>query len=72
VPNMSPQTWLMVAGGLTWLAGELWGVKSRRAMDTTSEWVWWLEAKWWPARLLVAVFVVSLFGHFLWKGALLP
>ena len=63
----------MIAGIVLWLIGELIGVANKKAnMDTTSEWVWWVELHWPIARLLVAGFFVSLVGHFLWKTDLLP
>lgn len=64
---------LMLVGGLGWLAGELYGVfRKGKGRDTTSEWVWWLEAKLPIARVLVGVFVISLFGHFEFGTTLLP
>jgi hypothetical protein len=63
-------TVLMIVGGLLWLAGELYGVYHRS--QTTSGFVWSVEARWPLVRVLVGVFVASLFGHFLWHGALLP
>jgi hypothetical protein len=68
---------LMLLGGVGWLIGELWGVyrnstKAKVGKDTTSQWVWWLEARVPLVRVLVGMFVLSLFGHFLWRGMLLP
>jgi hypothetical protein len=63
---------LMIVGGTLWLAGELWGVFSKRSMDTTSEWVWWAEARMPILRVVVGVFVLSLFAHFMWGTTLLP
>lgn len=67
--NISPN-WLMLAGGLVWLLGELWGVKKDSAAgsgkNTTSEWVWWLEDRPYigiPIRILAAVFLTSLVAH---------
>jgi len=76
--NISPN-WLMLCGGVVWLVGELWGVHRNSGphgnMDTTSEWVWWLEDHKWigmPIRILCGIFVVSLFGHFWAHTPLLP
>lgn len=64
---------LMLVGGFAWLAGELYGVfRKGRGRDTTSDWVWWLEARVPFVRVLVGVFVVSLFGHLLFGWMLLP
>jgi anaerobic C4-dicarboxylate transporter len=66
---------LMIAGGLAWLAGELIGVHSARANDTTSEWVWWLQKQPWvgpTVRVLVGAFVLSLAAHFWFGTPLLP
>lgn len=68
---------LMGIGGGLWLSGELFGVylnqkRRKRQNDTTSQWVWFVEKKFPVARVLVGVFVLSLFGHFMWKGMLLP
>ncbi len=72
---------LMLVGGLTWLGGELYGVHrnatvKRPGNDTTSQWVWLAErvklGKIPVVRVLVGMFVLSLFGHFMWHGALLP
>lgn len=67
----------MLIGGITWLAGELWGVWRNAHVknpgnDTTSQFVWLAERKWPLVRILVAVFVVSLLGHFEWHYSLLP
>lgn len=64
---------LMIIGGLTWLTGELLGVfhKSKQK-DTTSDWVWYLEAKFPVLRVLVGVFALSLFGHLMFGWWLLP
>ena len=71
----------MLIGGLIWLAAELYGVHrnatvARPGNDTTSQWVWWLEriklGRVPVFRVLVGVFVLSLFGHFMWHTWLLP
>jgi hypothetical protein len=61
---------LMLIGSLTWLIGELWGVRSKKNMDTTSEWVWWIEARIPFTRWLIVTFLLSLIGHFLWHTSL--
>lgn len=58
---------LMIAGSLIWFVGEMIGVFSKRNMDTTSEWVWWAEAKIPLLRWVVATFFISLIFHFLFK-----
>jgi hypothetical protein len=65
---------LMLVGGLAWLAGELTGVfvKSKAKRTTTSGWVWYLEAKYPILRVFIGVFVLSLFGHFMFHTWLLP
>lgn len=74
---MSPN-WLMLIGGLAWLVGELWGVHRNAkngTMDTTSEWVWWLQNRKYVgsiARALVFAFTASLVAHFALGWSLLP
>lgn len=68
---------LMLAGALMWLGGELFGVHRNATVkdpgnDTTSQWVWAMEKRYWISRILVGTFVVSLLGHFLWHKMLLP
>ncbi len=72
IPNI-----LMAVGGSLWLGGELYGVHRNQTVenpgnDTTSQWTWWAERKWPILRPLIAVFFLSLVGHFLWHGVLLP
>lgn len=68
---MSPNI-AMIVGGLIWFLGELWGVKRGSDKNTTSGFIWHLEARWPALKVLVGVFVVSLFGHFLFHTMLLP
>lgn len=66
---------LMLFGALAWLAGELIGVHSSRADDTTSEVVWRLQRLPWIGpviRALVLAFVLSLAGHFMFHWSLIP
>lgn len=64
---------LMLVGAVAWLVGELIGVFHKgKQRDTTSDWVWYLEAKVPALRWLVGVFVLSLFGHLLFGTWLLP
>jgi hypothetical protein len=52
----------MIAGGLVWLAGELYGVFTKG--QTTSGWVWSAEQRWPAVRAVVAVVLVLLGLHF--------
>ena len=64
---------LMAAGGIVWLVGELLGVRRKgEGGDTTSEAVWWLQEHMPFVRILVGIFVMSLFGHFWAHTPLLP
>lgn len=63
---------LMVVGGLTWLTGELIGVIRHRGRNTTSEWVWWAQAKVPMLRWVTIGLFVDLTVHLGWHTDLLP
>lgn len=61
---------VMLAGSLIWLAGELTGVYNdahgyHGPPETTSGWVWLLERKHRPFRMVVAASLAALAVHFL-------
>lgn len=64
---------LQLVGGLTWLAGEIMGVRRQRnGRDTTSAWVWWAQTKLPLLRWLTVVLFLDLTLHLGWHTDLLP
>lgn len=64
-------TILMILGGIAWLTGELWAA-FKKHNGTTSDFIWSVEARWPVLKVLIGIFVLSLFGHFMFGWTLLP